>query len=165
MLAAPTPALLDALAAQLGPNGFSRDPHELEPYLTDWRGRYHGRAAALLSPASTSEVVEIVRRCAEARVAIVPQGGNTGMVGGATPDASGGAVVLSMKRMRAIRTIDVNADLAICEAGVVLAELHARALRSSAVARAAGRNASIRLDEGAQCRSNGHRGGRDVRRA
>ena len=127
MLAAPTPALLDALASRLGPSGFSRDPHELEPYLTDWRGRYHGKAAALLSPANTSEVVAIVKACADARVAIVPQGGNTGMVGGATPDATGGAVVLSLKRMRAVRTIDVAADLAICEAGVVLADLHAKA--------------------------------------
>ena len=126
MLAAPTPALLDALAARLGPNGFSRDPHELEPYLTDWRGRYHGKAAALLSPSSRDEVVAIVKACAEARVAIVPQGGNTGMVGGATPDASGGSVVLSLQRMRGVR-IDVAADLAICEAGVVLADLHAKA--------------------------------------
>ncbi|MBV8759555.1 MAG: FAD-binding oxidoreductase [Deltaproteobacteria bacterium] len=127
MLAAPTPALLDALAARLGPHGFSRDPHELEPYLTDWRGRYHGKAAALLSPANRDEVVAIVKACADAKVAIVPQGGNTGMVGGATPDATGGAVVLSLKRMRAVRTIDVAADLAICEAGVVLADLHAKA--------------------------------------
>ena len=125
MLAAPTPALLDAIAARLGPQGFTRDPHELEPVLTDWRGRYHGQAAALLSPANRDEVVAIVRACADARVAIVPQGGNTGMVGGATPDASGRAVVLSLKRMRGVR-IDVDADLAICEAGVVLADLHAR---------------------------------------
>ena len=57
----------------------------MAPWLTDWRGKYHGRAAAMLSPATTEEVAAVVRLCGDARAALVPQGGNSGMVGGATP--------------------------------------------------------------------------------
>jgi len=123
-----SPDLLDRLAARLGPKGFTQDADTLAPWLTDWRGRFHGRAAALLSPGSREEVVEIVRLCGAAGVSIVPQGGNTSMVGGATPDASGTAVILSLRRMNRIRSLDTEAGLAVCEAGVILAELHAAAL-------------------------------------
>ena len=85
----PSPRLLQALADLLGPKGFSVDTDAMAPWLTDWRGKYHGQAAAMLSPGSTDEVAEIVRLCAAEGAAIVPQGGNSGMVGGATPDASG----------------------------------------------------------------------------
>ena len=78
-------------------------PADLDPWLTDWRGRWRGRAAAMLSPASTEEVAFAVRLCAEAGVALVPQGGNTSMVGGATPDESGEALILSLRRMNRIR--------------------------------------------------------------
>ena len=118
------PQLFDQLSAALGPKGFTTDPKDLEPWLEDWRGRYRGRAAAMLSPATREEAAEAVRLCAAARVAIVPQGGNTSMVGGATPDASGKAVILSLRRMRAIRSLDREANLAVCEAGVILSELH-----------------------------------------
>ncbi len=74
-------------------------PADIAPYLTDWRGRYHGRARAVVRPGSTSEVAAVVRACAEAGVPIVPQGGNTGQCGGATPDAGGEAIVLSLARM------------------------------------------------------------------
>ncbi len=127
-MAYPSNALLDKLQALLGPKGFSRDPAMMAPWLSDWRGRYHGAAAALLSPANTGEVAEIVRSCAEQDVPIVPQGGNSSMVGGATPDASGEAVILSLRRMNRIRNLDPEADLAVCEAGVILADLHAAAL-------------------------------------
>ena len=70
----PSPDLLHALEQLLGPKGFSRDPADLEPWLTDWRGRYHGKAAALLSPASTQETAAIVRLCADAGTALVPAG-------------------------------------------------------------------------------------------
>jgi len=73
-------------------------------------------------------VAEIVRLCAEARVPLVPQGGNTSMVGGATPDASGEALILSLRRMNRIRSLDAAANLAVCEAGVILAHLHEAAL-------------------------------------
>ncbi len=85
----PPQGLLDKLAGLLGPKGFSRDRGEMAPWLDDWRGRYRGAAAAMLSPASREEAAELVRLCAAAGVALVPQGGNTSMVGGATPDALG----------------------------------------------------------------------------
>lgn len=120
----PSDDLLGKLEELLGPKGFSRDPATMEPWLTDWRGRFHGRAAALLSPASAAEVTQVVRLCAEERVPIVPQGGNTSMVGGATPDASGASVLLSLRRLNRIRRLDASANIAVCEAGVVLTELH-----------------------------------------
>jgi FAD/FMN-containing dehydrogenase len=115
---------LEGLAALLGPKGFTTDAADLAPWLQDWRGRYRGAAAALVSPSSAEEVQQVVRRCAEARVPLVPQGGNTSMVGGATPDASGGALLLSLRRMRAMRRVEREAGFAICEAGVILSELH-----------------------------------------
>jgi len=121
-------ALLDKLRALLGPKGFSSDPDALAPWLSDWRGRYHGRAAALLSPAGTNEVAAIVALAAEAGAPLVPQGGNTSMVGGATPDASGEALLLSTRRLNRIRSLDAAAGIAVCEAGVILAALHERAL-------------------------------------
>ena len=89
MTQAPSQSLLDTLAQLLGPKGYTADADAMAPWLTDWRGKYTGRAAAMLSPASTEEVAAVVRLCADARVALVPQGGNSGMVGGATPDAGG----------------------------------------------------------------------------
>ena len=124
MAALPPPSLLRQLAERLGPNGYTADAADMAPWLTDWRGRYHGAAAAMLSPASTDEVSEIVRLCADAKAAIVPQGGNTSMAGGATPDASGGALLLSMRRMNRIRSVSPEANLATCEAGVILSNLH-----------------------------------------
>lgn len=123
-MAAPSPALLDSLAALLGPKGFTRDCDAMTPWLTDWRGRFHGRAAALIAPATREEVAQAVRLCASGGVPLVPQGGNTSMVGGATPDASGHALILSLRRMNRIRSLDPEANLAVCEAGVVLANLH-----------------------------------------
>lgn len=116
----PSASLLDAFANLLGPKGYSADPDAMAPWLTDWRGKYHGRAAAMLSPATTDEVASIVRLCAKAEVALVPQGGNSGMVGGATPDASGDQLLLSLRRMNRIRHVDKAGQLAIAEAGVVL---------------------------------------------
>ena len=124
----PSEALLDKLAARLGPKGLTRDPAEMAPWLADWRGRYHGRAAAMLVPATREEARDAVALCAEAGVALVPQGGNTGMVGGATPDGSGAALLLSTRRLNRIRSLDPAAGIAVCEAGVVLANLHEAAL-------------------------------------
>ncbi len=124
----PSASLLDAIANLLGPKGYSADPDAMAPWLTDWRGKYHGRAAAMLSPATTDEVASVVRLCAEAEVALVPQGGNSGMVGGATPDASGAQLLLSLRRMNRVRHIDGVARLAIAEAGVILENFHNEAL-------------------------------------
>lgn len=123
----------DAARNLLGPRGFTADPDLVDPWLTDWRGRFTGRALALASPASTSEVSSLVRLCAEHGVPLVPQGGNSGMCGGATPDESGREVVLSLRRMNAIRKLDEEAREVTCDAGVILQNLHeavaARGLR------------------------------------
>jgi len=108
----------------LGPRGFTCDSDLIEPWLTDWRGRYTGRTLGMASPASTQDVADFVRLCGEFSVPIVPQGGNSGMCGGATPDDSGHQVLLSLRRMNQIRALDPSARQAVCEAGVVLQNLH-----------------------------------------
>ncbi|MDP3677203.1 MAG: FAD-binding oxidoreductase [Novosphingobium sp.] len=115
---------LDAAHDLLGDRGLTSDPDLVEPWLTDWRGRFTGRALALASPATTGEVAALVRLCAQHRVAIVPQGGNSGMSGGATPDPSGAQLVLSLRRMNAIRALDVTGRQVVAEAGVILENLH-----------------------------------------
>lgn len=121
---APSAVLLEALAALLGPRGFTTDTDAMTPWLTDWRGKYRGVAAAMLSPASTAEVAAVVTLCRDHRAALVPQGGNSGMVGGATPDASGTQLLLSLRRMNSIRSIDAAAQSVVAEAGVILQNLH-----------------------------------------
>ncbi|MGQ7829363.1 FAD-binding oxidoreductase [Altererythrobacter sp. Z27] len=108
----------------LGPRGFTCDPDLLEPWLTDWRGRYHGQALGLASPATREEVAAFVKLCSEFDVPIVPQGGNSGMSGGATPDESGKSVLLSLRRMDHIRSLNPASRQAVCEAGVILQTLH-----------------------------------------
>src|SRR5947209_10173013 len=115
--------LIDEAERKLGPKAVITDPQELEPWLSDWRGRVHGTAPAMLAPASTEEVAEIVRLAAEHRVPLVPQGGNTGMAAGATPPADGSAILLSLRRINRIRSISADSRLAVAEAGVVLATL------------------------------------------
>jgi FAD/FMN-containing dehydrogenase len=109
-----------ALASLLGPAGLLTEPTDLAPALADWRSLYQGRAMALLRPANTAELAEAVRLCAAAGIAIVPQGGNTSMVGGATPDASGRAVIVSLARMNRIRDLDPVDMTMTAEAGVVV---------------------------------------------
>lgn len=131
-MAAASDAAIDALAAAvsaaIGPDSVVTDPERIAPWLTDWRGRYHGPARLLLQPRTTAAVATLVALAARHRVPLVPQGGNTSMVGGATPPASGGAAILSLRRMQAIRRIDPAASLAVAEAGVILSDLHAAAL-------------------------------------
>ncbi|HEY0270185.1 MAG TPA: FAD-binding oxidoreductase, partial [Sphingomonas sp.] len=124
---APSAALLDRLRARLGPAGVSTDPVDLAPWLTDWRHRLTGTAAALISPADADEAAFVVAAAAREGVAIVPQGGNTSMVGGATPalpGGEGGALLVSMRRMRKIRSVSAGDNAVVAEAGVVLADLH-----------------------------------------
>ncbi|MET0248875.1 MAG: FAD-binding oxidoreductase [Sphingobium sp.] len=108
----------------IGPAGVITDPDDIAPWTTDWRGRFHGAATAILTPSSTAQVAAIMVLAAELRVPLVPQGGNTSMVGGATPPADGSALILSLRRMNAIRAISAADDLAVCEAGVILSTLH-----------------------------------------
>lgn len=121
---------LSELRSILGPKGYSDDQDVISPWLTDWRGRFTGAAAALLSPATTEEVAAIVRVAAKYRLSLVPQGGNSGMVAGATPNSSGNQLILSMRRMNNITAIDADAGLISCEAGVILQNLHEAAAKA-----------------------------------
>ncbi len=120
--------LFAKLATLLGPKGYITDADILAPHLQEWRGRFHGHTPFMAMPATTQEVVAIVRLCAEAGVAITPQGGNTGLVGGQIPQ---GEVLLSTKRMNAIRVIDAANDSLIAEAGAVLAAVQQAAADSA----------------------------------
>ncbi|THF62463.1 FAD-binding oxidoreductase [Pseudothauera rhizosphaerae] len=113
--------LLEALAATVGAERVLTDAADTEPYFTDWRRRYRGRALAVVQPGNVDELARVVRACAEAGVAIVPQGGNTGLCGGATPPADGRSVLLSLSRMNRIRAVDADNNTLIAEAGCTLA--------------------------------------------
>lgn len=115
---------IDAVRARLGVKTVLTEASDIEPWLIDWRGRWHGRSAALLQPRSTEEVAAIVGLAAQYGVALVPQGGNTSMVGGATPPEDGSALILSMRGMNRIRLIDHRSSRVVAEAGVVLQTLH-----------------------------------------
>ncbi|CAL93644.1 FAD-binding oxidoreductase [Azoarcus olearius] len=96
---------------------------DMAPYLTDWRGRYRGHARAVVRPAATAEVSAVLAACHAAAVPVVPQGGNTGLCGGATPSEAGVAVVLSLTRMNRIRSLDPDNNTVGVEAGCTLAAL------------------------------------------
>ncbi len=113
----------------LGDRGFTSDVDLIEPWLTDWRGRFSGKALGLASPANTEQVAAFVDLCRQHHVPIVPQGGNSGMSGGATPDKTGSSVLLSLRRMDRIRAFDTDARQIVCEAGVILQNLHDAAER------------------------------------
>jgi len=120
---------LDEALAILGPRGLIRDADLIEPWLTDWRGRYTGRALAMAAPAETGELAALIRLCARHRVGVVPQGGNSGMVGGATPSATGDELLLSLRRLDRITRMDRDARQVTCGAGVVLQTLHEAAAK------------------------------------
>jgi FAD/FMN-containing dehydrogenase len=122
-LNAPTAELLANLKAVVGRSGFVEDASDLAPYLNDWRSLYHGRASLVLKPASSEEAAKIVQLCAAARVGIVPQGGNTGLVGGSVPDESGNQIVVSMSRLNRIRAIEPEDFTITVEAGCILANV------------------------------------------
>lgn len=119
--------LATRLRALVGEVGCVTDPDRIAPHLIDQRDKYHGQASILVRPADTDEVSAVVKLCAEQRVAIVPQGGNTSMVGGSVPHAHGQEIILNTSRLKQIRDIDpVNYTLC-AEAGCVLADLQAAA--------------------------------------
>ena len=120
----PRHLLVAEVRTRFGERAAITDPAYIEPWQTDWRGRWHGYAAAILQPQSTEEVAGIVALASEHGVPLVPQGGNTSMVGGATPPSDGSALILSVRRMNRIRSIDTGARRAVAEAGVVLQSLH-----------------------------------------
>ena len=119
--------LLERLRDLLGPAHVLTVDADVAPYAVDWTGQHRGRVAAVLRPGTTDEVAGAVRACHEAGVAVVPQGGNTGLVAGGVPDGSGDQVVLSLTRLRRVRGVDPVAGTITVEAGVVLADVQAAA--------------------------------------
>jgi FAD/FMN-containing dehydrogenase len=112
----------DRLKSAVGPKAFTEDPREIAPHLEEWRGKYRGQASLLLKPASTAEVSAVLAICNETRTPIVPQGGNTGLVGGQIPFHD--EVLLSLGRMNRIRQVDADGMNLIAEAGTVLDGIH-----------------------------------------
>ena len=145
----PASDLLAAIKAAVGPQGWTDEPEAMAPQLTDQRGRYHGRAALLVRPDSTAAVAEVVRLCAGAGVPIVPQGGNTGLVGGATPSDSGGEILLCLSRLNRIRAIDPLNYTMTVEAGCILQQVQEAAA-------AAGRLLPLSLGAEGSCQIGGN---------
>ena len=115
-----TPAILDAIRAVVGPQGWIAEAVDMAPYLVEERGLYHGSCALVARPASVEEAAEVVRLCAEGGLPVVAQGGNTGLVGGAVPD---GGVVLSTARLNRVRALDPLNHTITADAGCVLADV------------------------------------------
>ncbi len=114
-------ALIDTLRQRLGAEQVLVDAADTAAFLTDWRGRYRGAALCVVRPGTVAEVAAVVSACVEAGVPIVPQGGNTGLCGGATPDSSGRAVVVSLGRLNRILAVDPLNNTITVEAGCTLA--------------------------------------------
>ncbi len=123
------PGLLERLRAIVGERGLVTDPAEQAPFVVDWRGQYHGRAAAVVKPASTEEVAQVVELLAHAAIGMVPQGGNTSLCGASVPDATGTQAVINLSRMNRVRAVDADNDTMTVEAGCVLASLQQEAAR------------------------------------
>lgn len=112
-----TSEFIARLTEALGPKGVSTDAQEIDPHISDWRGRWKGSTPVLVKPASTEEVSKAMTLCAEYGFAVNPQGGNSGMVNGSVPQ---GEVLISLKRMNKVREVDVLNDAMTLEAGVIL---------------------------------------------
>jgi FAD/FMN-containing dehydrogenase len=115
-----TEGLEGRLLAALGPGAVLTEPADMAGYAVDWRGLYQGRPLAVTRPSTVAEVAAVVTLCASSGAPVVPQGGNTSMVGGATPSAAGTAVVLSLERLRRVRAIDPVDMTMTVEAGLTL---------------------------------------------
>lgn len=142
-------ALLEQLKGIVGPAGWTTDPDELHPHLVEWRGAYEGRTQIMLAPATTVEVSAVVSACARAGTEIVPQGGNTGLCGGAIPDLSGDQVVLSLRRMNRIRNLDPENFSMAVDAGCILANVQE-------AARSVGRYFPLSLSAEGTCQIGGN---------
>ena len=123
-----TNTVLDRIRAVVGSNGIITDESDLAPFLEDWRRIYRGATPAVVRPSSVEQVSTVVRLCAEAGVAIVPQGGNTGMCGGATPSADGQQIVLGLGAMNRVLEVDAINYTITVEAGCILANVQQAAL-------------------------------------
>ena len=141
--------LIDELKSIVGTSGWTSDPDELLPHLTEWRDVFHGETLLMVSPGSTDQVSAVIKACAAVNTAVVPQGGNTGLCGGAIPDQTGQQVLLSLSRMNAIRCVSPNDFSMIVEAGCILAD-------AQATARQAGRFFPLSLAAEGTCQIGGN---------
>jgi FAD/FMN-containing dehydrogenase len=144
----PTKDTVDALIRVVGEANAISEPEAMTPYLVEWRDRYHGRAALVLKPGSTAEVASILKLANETCTDIVPQGGNTGLVGGQIPFESGNEVVVSLSRLTRVRDIDLSGNCMTVEAGLVLAN-------AQSVAASAGRLFPLSLASEGSCQIGG----------
>ena len=142
-------APIERLKAAVGAAGWIGDPDAIAPHLAEWRGKFRGASSLVLKPASTAEVAEIVRICAESGTRIVPQGGNTSLVGGSIPSEAGDEVIVNLARINRVRAIDPANDTMTVEAGCVLAT----AQRAAA---AAGRLLPLRIASEGSCQIGGN---------
>jgi FAD/FMN-containing dehydrogenase len=117
-----TVAVFRELSARLGEDCVLTDPGRIQAYLTDWTGRFQGTAAAVLRPRTARDASTVVRACAAVGVSLVPQGGNTGLSAGATPDCTGRQAIISVERMTRIRSVDPVGQTIELDAGVILAD-------------------------------------------
>ena len=116
-------ALRERLTEIVGAAGVLTEPADMAPFLVDERARYRGATPAVVRPSTTEEVARIVALCAAEKIPIVPQGGNTGLCGGATPNASGRELVVSLARLNRVREVDPLNYTITVEAGVILADV------------------------------------------
>src|SRR5262245_23091456 len=146
----PTPSrdTIEALVRIVGEENAIRDEADMARYLVEWRDRYRGKAALVLKPAETKEVAAILEQADATRTAIVPQGGNTGLVGGQIPFETGHEVIVSLERLNRVRDIDLASNTMTVEAGLVLAQ-------AQAVAEAAGRLFPLSLASEGSCQIGG----------
>ncbi|MEQ1752674.1 MAG: FAD-binding oxidoreductase [Micropepsaceae bacterium] len=126
----PSAETLQRLKQAAGSGGWSEDAGEIAPLLVEWRERYRGATPLLLKPGSVAQVSDIVKICAATKTPLVPQGGNTGLVGGQIPNPDGSEVLLSLKRLNRIRDTDPDASTITVEAGCILSDVQAHAAAS-----------------------------------
>ncbi|MGO4738211.1 FAD-binding oxidoreductase [Bosea sp. 2KB_26] len=141
--------VLDRMAGIVGARNIIADPDAMLPYLKEWRDLFRGQATAVVRPGSTEEVAAIVRLAAETGTTLVPQGGNTGLVGGQIPVADGREIILSLQRLDKVRAVDAEGDTMIVEAGVTLQ-------RAQEAAEAAGRLFPLSLASEGTCTIGGN---------
>ncbi|MGX5732697.1 FAD-binding oxidoreductase [Bosea thiooxidans] len=142
-------AILDRMAGIVGAKNIVTDADAMVPYLKEWRDLFRGKAQGVVRPGSTAEVAELVKLAAETGATLVPQGGNTGLVGGQIPIAEGKEVILSLQRLDKVRAVDTQGDTMIVEAGVTLK-------RAQDAAEAAGRLFPLSLASEGSCTIGGN---------
>ena len=148
-ISGPKPELLDRFAAIVGESHVLRDPQDLAPHLVEGRGLYQGSSPMLLKPGSTQEVSEILKLASETGTPIVPQTGNTGLVGGQTPRTGGSDLIVSLERMNRIRDVDPVANVLVADGGAILADVQK-------AAEAVGRLFPLSLGSEGSCRIGGN---------